>query len=364
MAPFLVKLALAASLASPTWAATMLRKPPLHPDIENTVSLRKLKFDAPAVDRMHMSSSLPVYVATEGDHGNLSLVRRDYAFNFSAKDVSSLHYAEAHGLTKATMQCTPGMTIFDVGFYDGADASNYLSGGYCVVGIEADPTFVEMAMQSYAPFIASGQLRMANIAIAPEGEPEAWTKFYKSKCGGEWNSFEKAVGCRACQPPHQLDMTACEEVEIAAMDCSNVFGTFGVPHYMKLDIEGAETGCFQAMKRFPPNVLPPPYISVEITELSYIDHLSMLGYTFFKLVRQDGLTTTSSSTSGPWGENALDCRVGTAWRNYADIRTEFTTVLAKPLDTNDPCPGGIMPTRSSPKPAAAYMWYDIHAKRP
>lgn len=363
---FLIKLGLVAALFCPAWSAIMLRKPQQHPDAKATKVLKKFQLDMPLDTTDKTSASLPVYVATEGAGGNTSLVRKNYAFNLSAKDETGVQYAKEHGLAKTTMQCTPDITIFDLGFYDGADTNSYLSGGACVVGVEADPYLVEQALHNYAPFIASGQLRLSNIAIAPEGDPAAWTKFYKNKCTAEWNSFEKTVGCRGCQPPHQVDMTACEEVAVQALDCSSVFDFFGVPYYMKLDIEGAETGCFQAMRRFPPNMWPPPYISVEITELSYIDHLSILGYTAFKLVRQDRLVQGSSSSSGPWGENALDCRMGPAWRSYNDVYHEFTAVLSKAFDANDPCPGGIMPVRSSPTqqaPGVPYVWYDIHAKR-
>jgi len=103
------------------------------------------------------------------------------------------------------------------------------------------------------------------------------------------------------------------------------------------------------------------FVSTEITELEYLDYLAALGYKGFKLVRQDQLASADGSTTGPWGDNALDCRTGPWWRGYDEVRAEFVSILNKPLKPTDPCPGGIMPIHGSPKPAAAYMWYDLHA---
>jgi len=303
--------------------------------------------------------SLPVFVP--GDDAEEPLVERHYVYNFSAKEVASLNFSKSHGLSDAATHCIPLNTIFDLGFYDGADSRTYLAGGYCVVGVEADPELVAQALQNYAVYVATGQLRLANIAVAPHGEPKAWTVFYKSKCSKEWNSFIKTVGCRACAPPHGVDMNACEQVKVTSTDCAGVFGTFGIPHYMKLDIEGAESGCFQAMERLPAGTQLPVYVSTEITQTDYIDTLYRLGYKGFKLVRQDRLISATGSSTGPWGENALDCLTGPVWRDYAQIRAEFTAIMAKDLVPTEACPGGLMPIHGEPKPAAYYMWYDLHA---
>lgn len=327
--------------------------------------MRHMKLDLPSAESGNHGvaegtmNSLPVYVP--GDDEKRPLVQRQILHNFSANEVSQMNYSKVHGLADSGAHCTPLNTIFDVGFYDGADSRTYLSGGYCVVGVEADPDLVANALTYYAVWVANGQLQLANVAIAPHGSTSAWSVFYRNRCNKEWNSFIKTVGCRACLPPHAVDMNACEQVKVTSTDCAGVFGYFGVPHYLKLDIEGAETGCFDAMKKLPVGTKIPHYVSTEVTQLEYIDTLYQLGYKGFKLVRQDRLATATGSTSGPWGENALDCAVGPSWRDYASIRTEFQVILNKDLVPTDPCPGGVMPIHGSPKPAQAYMWYDLHA---
>jgi len=266
-----------------------------------------------------------------------------------------------HFLKKEKLACTSANTIFDLGFYDGGDTRTYLSSGhYCVLGIEADPDLVAVANQNFAEHIASGRLRIWNAAVAPEGNATAWTTFYKSHCSKEWNSFYQTIGCRTCAPPHSVDLTTCTIVNVQSSDCSSIFDSAGTPLYLKLDIEGAETGCFQAMGRFAGKPLP-QFVSAEITQLEYIDALHNLGYNGFKLVRQDQLNTVQAQ-SGPWGENAIDCKTGAAWRTYGDIHAEFTAILNKPLNATEACPGGVMPIHGPPKPQNAYIWYDLHVR--
>lgn len=342
-------------------SSTLLRRTRLQPDANDTVSLKGLRIDSPAAetdlgDQQALQGSLPVFLPSDDPK---QLVERHFTYNFSSQEVSDLNYSRSHGNSGAL--CTPLNTVFDVGFYDGADSRTYLTGGYCVVGIEADPDLVALAMQHFAVFVSTGQLKIANVAISPVGEPQAWTVFYRSRCNKEWNSFYKQVGCRACLPPHGVDMNACEQFPVTSTDCSGIFAQFGVPHYLKLDIEGAETGCFQALKRLPAGTTLPHFISAEITQLDYIDHLYNLGYRGFKLVRQDRLVSATGSQSGPWGDNALDCRTGPWWRDVTATRAEMTAIIAKDFDVADPCSGGLMPIHETPKLRTQYVWYDIHA---
>jgi hypothetical protein len=62
----------------------------------------------------------------------------------------------------------------------------------------------------------------------------------------------------------------------------SVLAQYGVPYYLKIDIERASRHCLQALS--PPDV--PPYISIEAHTVAYLGMLSMLGYDEFKLVDQ------------------------------------------------------------------------------
>lgn len=310
-------------------------------------------------DLAKREQTLPVYVHS-GDRSH-PFVQRNITYNFTVEDSESLNYSFSHGLDHLQQHpCQPSATVYDIGFYDGADARSYLEGGYCVVGVEADPQLVNAAAQKFAVWIATGQLKMVNVAVAPSGS-EPWTVFYLNKCTSEWNSFYSSVGCRACDPPHQENPAACDQYHLQAMQCGQIIATFGMPHYLKLDIEGAETGCFEALQHRGAGVTLPPFISAEITQIDYIDILHSIGYSRFKLVRQDKLHSGVSSHSGPWGDNALDCRTGVAWRAYSEVREEMVTILSKGFSPVDLCPGGIHKIREANPKATIYIWYDVHA---
>jgi len=310
---------------------------------------------------------LHVYVPS-GDAQH-PIIRKEFSSNMTnssgnqitkAANVSADRSAAGRGdLAKSSQQpCTQANTIFDLGFFDGVDSVKYLQDGYCVLGVEADPQLVEIAMGQHAHWIGSGRLTMVNVAVAPS-EGQTWTVFYRNKCTREWNSFYKTIGCRTCTPPIVISPAACDEVQLVTVTCKHIIDTFGVPHYMKMDIEGAEPGCFEAFRVLGPAFLP-QFLSAEITEMSYLDTMHSLGYKRFKLVRQDLLHSGVASTSGPWGDLAYDCRVGAVWRTYMEARWELHAILSKGYDANDPCSGGICPVHSQGC-ASANMWYDVHA---
>jgi FkbM family methyltransferase len=240
-----------------------------------------------------------------------------------------------------------GSLVFDFGFYNGADSTAYLTAGLKVVAVEADPTLVKAA-QAHAQlhaWMASGQLKLLNVAIAPDSNV-APTKFFMNKCTQEWNSFYSSIGCRGCTPPHVETPDACTAVPVRATTCADVLEQYGVPQYFKLDIEGAESGCYKALSVLP-EMVRPMFISGEVGDVEIIETFQRLGYKSFKLVKQ------SSGVTGAWGNGALDCRTGNLWRSYLGAKQELHNMLTKKAAPNDICPGSLV----------GGNWYDLHASR-
>jgi len=238
--------------------------------------------------------------------------------------------------------------VYDFGFFNGMDSWTYLSTGLRVVAVEADPSLVQAAHSNanFMPLLANGQLTLLNLAIAPKDQDtDSWMTFYLNKCTKEWNSFYSSVGCRSCNSPHAEDMTkaSCGPQQVLATPCASVFAQHGTPKYFKLDIEGAETGCYHAMKQ-QPNYRP-AYLSAEVGDDKLIDTFIGLGYKSFKIVRQ------KSGISGTWGDAAVDCRTANLWRSPDGSRQELQAIFKKAVDPNDPCPGM----------AVGGSWYDVHA---
>jgi len=285
------------------------------------------------------------------DQGVLKLVLAFFAGTFltgnALKVHTNSHNASSGSVVKAVANKTQEL-VFDFGFFDGKDSFAYLGQGLKVVAVEADPTLVAAAGQNpwIAPYLQNGQLTLLNVAIAPQDQTaESWLPFYMSKCTKEWNSFYSSIGCRSCQAPHAEDATksTCLQQNILAKPCASVLQQYGTPKYFKLDIEGAEPGCYHALKQ--PGAQKPWYISAEVGNDKLVDDLAALGYTSFKLVRQQ------SGHSGGWGDSALDCRTGGQWRSTPGARQELQQIFLKGIIPNDPCPGS----------AVGGSWYDLHA---
>lgn len=300
----------------------------------------------------------------EGNPSNHStgapLMEQYFLHNFTVEETAALNDSITH-MKAIPPSCSSNNTIFDFGFYDGADSKAFLEGGFCVVGVEADPDLVLQSVNEFAPWLYTGQLRLANVALSPPGNPSAWKQFYINKCMREWNSFYNTTACRSCTPPHLLSPDACTAVPVKSVPCLDVLKQFGSATYLKLDIEGAESGCFAALASPHAKDFLPQFLSAEITQLDYLDTLYQIGFRSFKLVRQDLLHSGTSSRSGPWGAHALDCLTGTAWRTYAEARQEFHGILAKPFNPDDPCSGGICGIHDPGCKDKAYIWYDVHA---
>ena len=55
--------------------------------------------------------------------------------------------------------------IFDLGMYEGQDSRFYLSKGFRVVALEANPELCRRNAETFAAEIASGQLRIVQKAL-------------------------------------------------------------------------------------------------------------------------------------------------------------------------------------------------------
>ncbi len=161
--------------------------------------------------------------------------------------------------------------IFDVGMNNGDDTAYYLHRGYRVVAIEADPALVAAAAQRFASEIKQGRLTLVAAAIA---EQEGVLPFWICDDKPAWSSFDRSVASRNGCRHHQIDVSCCR--------FSSLLSTYGVPYYLKVDIEGGELSCLQDLRR---DDLP-SYVSVEYSGKVLLDTLHSLGYTRFKGISQ------------------------------------------------------------------------------
>jgi FkbM family methyltransferase len=162
--------------------------------------------------------------------------------------------------------------IYDVGMNRGDDTAYYLSKGYRVVAIEADPSLVENARKRFAPEIDRGRLSVLNVGIGPE---EGIAKFWICEGLSVWNSFDRVSASRLGKRCHAIDVP-CRRFR-------NVLKEHGVPYYLKIDIEGHDHYCVADIE--PKD--PPKYVSLELERLEDLMLLRDLGYDSFKIITQN-----------------------------------------------------------------------------
>lgn len=170
--------------------------------------------------------------------------------------------------------------IYDVGFHRGEDTEFYLTKGFKVVAIEAHPALYNAGREKFASEIESGRLVLLNVAVAEVSGP---ISFYESD-NDVWGSIRPEAARR-----NERLGAGWRELTVEGRKFDEILRRFGVPYYMKVDIEGADLLCLRALSEFDER---PQYLSIEaeVDVLSDIRNevaiLSGLGYVKFKIVRQ------------------------------------------------------------------------------
>ncbi|HTC09363.1 MAG TPA: FkbM family methyltransferase [Acetobacteraceae bacterium] len=189
--------------------------------------------------------------------------------------------------------------VYDVGLHTGEDTEFYLKKGYHVVAFEANPSLAEFCSERFAQQIQSGQLHIVQGAIAPPTSTGK-VKFYLNNRVSVWGTIDQAWVAR--NAALGSDST---ETEVDQINMAEVFEKFGMPFYLKIDIEGADGLVLDALRNFEDR---PQYISIEANTVDIsslardLETLSDLGYKQFRLVPQQNIGGTVVRTRTLRGE--------------------------------------------------------------
>jgi FkbM family methyltransferase len=162
--------------------------------------------------------------------------------------------------------------IYDIGMHNGDDTAYYLSKGYHVIAIDASPDLVAKANKRFSNEINNNKLSILNLGIGAE---EGSMDFYLNKKNSVWNSFDKEIGERGG--------AGFDVIKVKTDSLDHVMNNYGVPYYMKIDIEGNDIFCLISLTDCTEK---PAYISVEVNGEELIHKLHELGYTKFKIIDQ------------------------------------------------------------------------------
>ncbi len=183
--------------------------------------------------------------------------------------------------------------------HKGEDAEFYLRKGFRVVAFEADPDLIAYCRETLKDFVNNGQLKIVAGAIVDfDAAVGAKTvKFYKNCDNSVWGTVFSGWAERNARFG-----TSSSVIEVDAINFVDAIRENGVPYFMKIDVEGCDTICVNALNSFKER---PTYISIEAdtTSLANIEReielFIKLGYIAFKAVEQSNIPLSQSPPNPP-----------------------------------------------------------------
>lgn len=226
--------------------------------------------------------------------------------------------------------------VFDFGLHKGEDTAFYLEKGFRVVAFEANPELAQACRVRFATEIGAGKLIIMEGAVAPASAGDTVTFFINERSvwgtiDEDWVERNEKIGA------------ASKKITAQRIDVEEVIRSFGMPFYMKIDIEGADQHVLEVLASFP---YKPKYISIESSKDDFgdvvgeCDRLRALGYSRFKAVQQEYIPgmqgrfhrvngepfpyTFPADSSGPFGDE-----IKQPWLGYEEVLGEYRVIFRK-----------------------------------
>jgi FkbM family methyltransferase len=234
--------------------------------------------------------------------------------------------------------------IFDIGMHNGLDSLFYLRKGFRVVAVEANPFLVTEARKLLADYLTTGQLIIEPVGL---GLKSGQITFYLNLNNDQWSSFDKDWATRCGEDRYR-------EIPMMCIQPQDLFQKYGMPYYLKIDIEGSDIEVVRALHDFPDR---PRFISIEENQASDFAELWSVGCRAFKLVDQSKLAGIGcpnpplegkyvdvrfeGQTSGPFGSETPG-----EWMTFDCAVEKYLTEIRSPSR-------GYLATDS---------WFDIHCR--
>lgn len=226
--------------------------------------------------------------------------------------------------------------VFDFGLHKGEDTAFYLEKGFRVVSFEANPELAQACRNRFSAQIETGKLIIMEGAVAPASAGDTLTFFVNER--SVWGTIDRDWVER-----NEKAGAASKKIIARRIDVEEVIREFGMPFYMKIDIEGADQYVLEVLASFPDR---PKYISIESSKedlgevIAECDRLRALGYSRFKAVQQEYIPgrqgvftrrngeqfsyTFPADSSGPFGDD-----IRQSWVSYEGILDDYRTIFRK-----------------------------------
>ena len=171
--------------------------------------------------------------------------------------------------------------IFDFGAHRGEDSAYYLARGFRVVAVECDPAHLDHLRRRFRDEIGTGRMTLIDRAIGPASGPMT---FYRNRNISVWGTAMRSWADRNIS-----EGTEIEETVVEAIEPTTIFRRYGVPFYLKIDVEGMD---LLALRSLGECAARPAYVSIESDATSFealrteFETFRGLGYLSFKLSPQ------------------------------------------------------------------------------
>jgi FkbM family methyltransferase len=250
--------------------------------------------------------------------------------------------------------------VIDVGMHTGEDTARFLARGFEVVAIEANPQLVETASETFAEEIRHGQLTIVSAAIS---DHRGTASFGIADSQTLWSSLAPEF----IERNERLARTSYRYVDVDTIPFGDVLDQFGIPYYLKIDIEGYDMMCATALHAYREK---PAYLSMESNVsvnraaadavFGEVAELWALGYRSFKYVDQKraagGVPDDGEGSGGRW------CSAWTTLAVAQALRTHQNLVgFGGRWGTTLPARAYVYSRAKLGRPVG---WYDIHAAQP
>lgn len=165
--------------------------------------------------------------------------------------------------------------IFDLGLHHGYDTEFYLSKGFKVIALEANPAMIERARKNPIIHKAEVEGRLGIVPMALWHESGRPVSFFVNQIKDDWSSIDKSWAEKGSHESHKIT--------VATITLEELFTKVGVPYYIKCDLEGAD-GIFSRQLVKQKDL--PAFVSAEASEPEIHAHFVSAGYDRFQIVNQ------------------------------------------------------------------------------
>lgn len=161
--------------------------------------------------------------------------------------------------------------VFDLGLHKGYDAEYYLRKGFRVIGLEAAPDLAKISAQRLAAY--GPQMTVVNKALHHSCGQSV--PFYTVPTKDDWGSLHREIA--------EKGVETAVEIAVETIDLNWLFDNFGVPRYIKCDMEGGDLIFRDLLLK---DTRRPTFVSIEMNDGHEGEVMAACGYEVGQIVNQ------------------------------------------------------------------------------